>query len=351
MIMKTFVAMNCLVCDVEIVYRFYKSNPWRLYCSRKCNGIPHRELVGKRNPNWKGGKLVKCGRAKCANTFYLNPSAKGVRRCCSHECMGLFRAGKSMEQFFGTEKATHLRAEQSRRQLKRYDKEGGPSDVTKKRIGRGVTKAWKALPEDEKVLRKQATSKGVRRALRRGSAALDAEYAKRKTPEYRESQRERQRAVAQRPDQIYRREQLNADPEYRAHLSLGQTLSWREGRRIYKAPPVRRVGAFELALLPELKRCGYDFKHQYRVPGTRYHADFYLPTFRIIAEVDGHQSHYQDPKRIRHDKRRDARLHRLGYHIVHLRLWKIHGRLEVKLAKCLTKIQKMVETVKSSKIK
>jgi very-short-patch-repair endonuclease len=60
------------------------------------------------------------------------------------------------------------------------------------------------------------------------------------------------------------------------------------------------------------KRLGVAFRRQ--VPLNRYVVDFLAPSARLIVEVDGLWHH----RRVAADERRDRRLTRLGYNILHL---------------------------------
>jgi very-short-patch-repair endonuclease len=60
------------------------------------------------------------------------------------------------------------------------------------------------------------------------------------------------------------------------------------------------------------KRLGVAFRRQ--VPLDRYVVDFLAPSARLIVEVDGLWHH----RRVAADERRDRKLARLGYRILHL---------------------------------
>ena len=60
------------------------------------------------------------------------------------------------------------------------------------------------------------------------------------------------------------------------------------------------------------KRLGVAFRRQF--PLDRYVVDFLAPSVRLIVEVDGLWHH----RRVAADERRDRRLTRMGYRILHL---------------------------------
>ena len=143
----------------------------------------------------------------------------------------------------------------------------------------------------------------------------------RKDPEYRKRQ---SYAVSMSPKTLEARKRKIKDPSYHKNLSAAHRRAYREGKRVPAgccAPGYvsSRISSFEQKLNAALTSYGLHFIPQYKVPGTNYVADFYLPSVNLIVEVDLHPSHREDKRRIKHDRRRKYRLHKLGYMQLHLR--------------------------------
>ena len=106
-------------------------------------------------------------------------------------------------------------------------------------------------------------------------------------------------------------------PGMREKQSRIQRRIIREGKKRVVLPERNLIGKKELPILHAIQYLGLHCEHQYEVPGTRYTADIYIGSVKLIVEVDGHQSHLE-AWRIKHDRRRDRKLRSLGYRVAHL---------------------------------
>lgn len=242
----------------------------------------------------------------CKSEFYASYNRLRKRRFCSLECFGKARIGKTLDQI-STLSSSHR---------------------------------WR-----------EAVSKGMLRAYQRHSPGLERELKRRRTKAYRMRHSEILTKAMNRPS--VRRELLarSKDPAYKRTLGNAQKKAWKEGRRTvcgFMLRPSGRVSESEKVLAERFKEEGIPCQSQFKVPGTRYEADFYFEEVNLIVEYDGHPSHYDDRKRILHDKKRDRVLRKLGYHVLHLRKRDISGRKAKK--HCVARVLGMVKKLRKVKM-
>lgn len=89
-------------------------------------------------------------------------------------------------------------------------------------------------------------------------------------------------------------------------------LLYLSGKQLKTSRIEKKVGSW-------LRLVGIACLGSWRIPGTHFTADIYIPSVKLIVEVDGHPSHYYDAAVIKKDRRRDRVCKTLGYNVLRLR--------------------------------
>jgi very-short-patch-repair endonuclease len=168
-------------------------------------------------------------------------------------------------------------------------------------------------------------SLGMKRAWRT-SAKLKAELARRKTKKYKLMMHHIEKKAMNRPEVRRKLRGIWRNPEYRRKQRLARLKSWRRSGRRFFGIPHSRISYTENEVSRMLRKNGHAFQTQFEVPGTRYVADIFFSKKKVIVEIDGHDSHWKDERRMKHDAKRDRILRSLGYRVYHLGPGKLRGR-------------------------
>src|SRR5437016_1910325 len=175
---------------------------------------------------------------------------------------------------------------------------------------RAKVRAIRALPE----VREKTSAANKARWIPEYREKLRLSGAMKQSPERREATAEKQR-------------QLWATSEYRAKMAARPVP---DATRMHKPEVWAKIGPatqlprveiertnaneFEMIAKDVLDALDVDYVWQFPVPETGYVADFYIPSRRLLLEIDG--KFHLHSKHLRRDQKRDARVRALGYTVV-----------------------------------